>query len=147
MEIAISSQSLDAATRKTGGYMIISTQPPMIYQIYSAHLLSLPSIRKFNADYLLKIAQWLEKKILSAEFRNFPNTVLKLKQQQHQFMELYDQVKTKEKESEGKTYVKANFPFYFPKLVDKNDQRIFEELDDRRKTSMRNRRNNGIPKI
>lgn len=123
--------------------MIISTEPPMISQVYSADLLFTP-IYIFRADYLFKIAQWIEKKIASAEFRNFPKTRERLKDRLEHFMEFYEQVKIAEKESEGKTNVKANFPFYRPRIDNRNDQSLFERLEDRRKTSAFDRRHNKI---
>jgi len=109
--------------------------PPLpILMQYDSNLLSAP-IFSFDADYFRKIAEWIEKKVHSAEYRKFPNTIQKLKQQQQQFMELYERAKTKEGENKNKTNIKANAPFYRPRLANINDQRSFEKLNDRRRIS------------
>lgn len=119
----------------------ITTIPPLISTRFDAHLLSRPFPR-FNAENLLFLAKWIEKRVNSNEFRGFPGSIQTLKDKINHFMELYDQVKSKEKESEGKTFVKAKRPFYRPRLPNKNDQRIYERLDDRRKASHRMVRKN-----
>lgn len=123
----------------------ISHIPPMPMK-FNPHLLSSP-IFKYDAEYLLKIADFLKKKVNSSEFHKFPATIVKLKIQHQQFMELYERAKIKEREVKEKAFVKANAPFYRPRLANKNDQRVFERLDDRRKTSEHDRRNSNLSKV
>lgn len=119
---------------------------PPIPMKFDPNLLSTPIFR-YDADYLLKIAQWLEEKILSPEFRKMPETVGKLIIKHQQIMELYERAKIEEREAKEKTHLKAQAPFYRPKLSNRNNQRLFERLDDRRKTSVFDRKNNTISKI
>jgi len=113
---------------------------PLIKVNYNPNLLSTP-IFIFNAEYLLKIVQWLEKKLLSNEFHKYPATVVKIRLKIKHFMELYERAKDEERQTKEKTFIKANAPFYRPRLSDRNDQRTFEKLNDRRKTSEYNSRN------
>ncbi len=107
---------------------------PLIEIKFNKNLLSIP-YPGFKAEYILKISNFLEKKISSSEYRKFPNTVGKLTVKHMQLMELYEQAKIKEEESKGKTFIQAKMPFYRPRLANRNDQRLFERLDNRRKAS------------
>jgi hypothetical protein len=95
----------------------ISHMPPMPMK-FDSHLLSRPTFG-FTADYLRKISAFLQKKIDSAEFRKFPATIKKLKQQQQELMELYEWAKIKERETKGKTNYKTCWLFYRPYLTEK----------------------------
>lgn len=118
-----------------------SILPPSIQQDLDLNLLSKPKWR-FDAEYLRKIAQWIEKRIDRAEFKRCVKTRNDIYLKYMQFMELYEQAKTKEKESKEKTSRKISWPFYRPRLPNKNDQRIYQRLNDRRKTSERKLRKN-----
>jgi hypothetical protein len=126
--------------------MTIITECPPLSMKFDPHLLSRPTFG-FTTDYLLKISAFLKKKIDSAEFRKFPATIQKLKQQHQEIMELYEWAKIKEKESKGKAFIKANAPFYRPRLIKKDDNRLFERLDKRRASSNKDGANNAIPEV
>lgn len=119
---------------------------PMIPINFDRNLLSIP-IFKFDSEYLLEIAQWLENKLLNREFHKYPSTIVKIRQQIKQFMELYERAKDEEREAEGKTFIKAKEAFYRPRLSNRNGQRAFEELDNRRKTSKYDRKNIKVSKV
>lgn len=123
----------------------ISHMPPMPMK-FDPHLLSRPTFG-FTADYLRQISAFLQKKIDSAEFRKFPATIQKLKQQQQELTELYEWAKIKEREAKGKAFIKANAPFYRPRLIKKDDNRLFERLDKRRASSNKNGANNAVSKV
>lgn len=110
------------------------------------NLLSI-AIFRYDADYLLKIAQWLEKKLLSAKFRTRPTRQILLMVKLKEFKELYVRAKDAEREAQGKAFIKANAPFYRPRLRNRNAQRAFEELDNRRKISENDRSHNKVSKI
>src|SRR5580765_5864203 len=99
--------------------MIITQIAPMPIQ-FNPHLLSLPTWG-FSTKNLIKISDFLQKKIDSAKFNKFPATIKKLKQKQQQFMELYERAKTKERETKEKTCIKTNAPFYRPRFANCND--------------------------
>lgn len=127
--------------------MIKSSMPPLIDMKFTPNLLSTPIFR-FDAEYLKKINDWLEKKIHSHEFRNHPGSIKKLKQKQQQFMELYDCAKIREREAEKEAYIKAKSLFYRTRLPKQDDRAIFDRLVDRIKTSeFMLRKNNAVSKI
>lgn len=119
---------------------------PLIHLKYNKNLLSVPTC-VFSSENLIKISDWLLEKIERDEFKKFPATLVKLKQQHKQFMELYELCKIKEKEAKGKPFIKANSLFYRPRLGNKHDELLFERLEHRRKTSISDRRSNEISKI
>lgn len=123
--------------------MTILTSCPPIPIKFDPHLLSMPTFG-FSAKKLQKIAEFLKKKVNSGQFKKFPRTKNNVYLKYMYFMELYAQVKNKEYESKGKAFIKANAPFYRPRLADSNDQRLLERLDNRRKTSEFDRRHNKI---
>lgn len=131
-----------------GEYEMISTFshiPPMPMK-FDPNLLSMPTFG-FRAEYLYQISDFLQKKIDSAEFRKFPKTLERLKNKQEHFMELYERAKIKEREAKGKAFIKANAPFYRPRLIKKDDNRLFERLDKRRASSNKNGANNAVSKV
>lgn len=122
---------------------------PQIEMKLNPKLLSTPTWG-FDADYLHKIAWWILGKIGRSEFKNMPNTKSDLRFKYHKFMELYDQAKTKEKESKGKATRKSFQIFYRPRFDNESDEYLFRRLDNRRKTSERMRNSgkcNEISKI
>jgi hypothetical protein len=122
------------------------TQVPDINIKFDRNLLS-ANTYKFDAEYLLKIAEWLEKKLLSSEYLKYPRTIIKIREQIKHFMELYERSKDEEREAKGKAFIKTKVPFYRPRFANGNEQRLFERLDDRRKTSKFDRKNNAVSKI
>ena len=126
--------------------MITTTHFPPLPITFSRDLLSTPIFR-FDAEYLRKIGDWLLEKIDSAKFHKFPSTIVKLKKKHQQFMELYERAKIEEGKTEGKKFIKSKSPFYRPRLSDKNEQRAFEKLDYRRKTSEFDRRYSKVSTI
>jgi|SRR3974390_280267 len=108
---------------------------PLIPVRFNPHLLSIPTFG-FSARHLLSLAEWVEKRILRAEFRKFPATIQALKQKHQQLMELYERTKIEEGKAKEKAFVKAHAPFYRPRLDNKNDERLFERLNDRRRMSV-----------
>lgn len=119
--------------------------PPMPMK-FDPNLLSMPTFG-FRAEYLYQISAFLQKKIDSAEFSKFPATIHKLKQKQQQFMQLYERTKIEEEQAKTKTCLKTQWIGYRPRLANKNDQRVFERLNDREKTSKRDRRDGKVSKI
>lgn len=125
----------------------ITIQCPPIGINFDPFLLCTP-IYKFNVENLRQIAEWLQKNILGNKYRKFPNTIGELIIKHQKFIELYEKVKIEEEESKGKPYLKTNWPFFRSRLPNKNDQRIFERLENRIKTSKRRlRKNNKISKV
>jgi hypothetical protein len=117
--------------------MVFTTKshPPSIPMRFNPQLLSTPTFG-FSAKKLLKIAEFLKKKVNSNEFKKFPATLTKLKQQHQQFMELYERAIIEEKQAKEKKGLKTHWLGYRPRLVNRNDQRLFERLDDRRRMSV-----------
>jgi hypothetical protein len=116
--------------------MTITTQcVPPIPMTYNRDLLSTP-IPRSDADRIHELSAMLLKRIESDEFKRFPSTLKKLQQQHQQFMELYERAKTEERKVKEKAFVKTYAPFYRPRLNNKNDQRLFERLEDRRRMSV-----------
>ena len=116
---------------------------PKIPMKFRSDLLSVPTPKfKRNSGDLLQISAMLLKKIDTARFRKFPETVMKLKQQHQKFMELYACAVEKEKETEGKPFIKAQEYFYRYRFIDKNDQRLFERLEGRVYSSKHGNRKN-----
>lgn len=113
----------------------IISHPPSISARFNSQLLILPTFG-FSAKNLLKIAEFLQKKLNSNEFKKFPATLKKLKQQHQQFMEIYERAIIEEKQAKEKTNLKTQWFGYRPRLVNRNDQRLFERLDDRRRMSV-----------
>lgn len=111
--------------------------PPIVVK-FNQNLLSIP-IFGFRAEYLYQISVFLQKKIDSSEFRKFPSTILKLKQKQQKFIELYERAKIEEEKAKAKMYVKTKCIGYRPRLPNRNDQRIFERLSNRTETSKRDK--------
>lgn len=102
---------------------------------FDPHILSKYTFSfRYNSEHLLKIGNFLLKKINRDEFHKFPATVMKFKHQHKKFMELYGRAKIKEREVEGKAFIKANAIFYRPRFANRDDQRLFERLYDRTKT-------------
>lgn len=126
--------------------MQIITTCPAIPIRFDSNLLSTPTFG-YTAENLKSIGDWLLKKIESAEFRKFPATISKLKQQHKKFVELYERAKTHEEQNKTKKHIKTQWLGYRPKMANQNDQRLFERLDNRRKTSEHDRRNNNIQSI
>jgi len=118
---------------------------PLISMKFNPNLLSTPTFG-YSAEYLYQISDFLQKKIDSAEFRKFPSTIEKLKQKQQQFRELYERAKTQEEQAKTKTCLKTQWLGYRPRLSNRNDQRIFERLDDRRKAFEYDCRKNNVSK-
>lgn len=134
--------------QSSGEYEMISTiihMPPMPMK-FDPNLLSMPAFG-FRAEYLYQISAFLQKKIDSAEFRKFPATIQKLKQKQQQFMELYERAKIKEEQAKTKTRLKTQWLGYRPRLANKNDQRVFDRLNNRAETSKLDRRHSKVRKI
>jgi hypothetical protein len=110
---------------------IITTKliPPPISQYFNANILSTPYFR-FDADYLLKIAKMIYKKILSSKYRKFPATIHELKKQYTVFMDLYERAKIQERETEKEEFIKARMLFYRTRLSKQDDRSIFRRLEN-----------------
>ncbi len=114
---------------------------------FDRNLLSVPTFG-FRAEYLYQIGLFLQKKIDSSEFNKFPSTIEELKKKQQKFMELYERAKIEEEQAKTKTCLKTQWLGYRPRFTNKNDQRVFERLDNRAEAFKRQlRKNNGISKI
>ena len=128
--------------------MITTTQmPPLLSMCLNPDLLSMPIFRH-DAEELRKIADWLEKKIICNEFKKHPTKrILLMVKHAKEFMELYERAKIQEREAKEKTFVKANAPFYRPRFANRNDQRLFERLDERRNAFSHLRKNISLSKV
>jgi hypothetical protein len=115
--------------------------PPVIEMKFAPKLLSNP-IFVFDANYLLKLAEWIEKKLLRPEFRKHINTKNKIYLKYLEFMELYERAKVKERENKGKTCLKTQGLFYRPRLNKFDDQHLFERLERKIRSSKQYRRHN-----
>ena len=119
---------------------------PLISIKFNPYLLSVPTFR-YDAEYLHRISAFLQKKIDSAEFQKFPTTILKLQKKQSQFKELYGRTKIEEEQAKEKTCIKTQWFGYRPRLPNRNDQRVFDRLDNRAETSKLDRRYHNVSKI
>lgn len=117
--------------------------PPQISMHFDRNLLLNP-IPTYSAENLLKIAEFLHRKLNSTKFNSHIRTKNKLYIKYLEFMELYGRAKIEEGKSKTKTILKTKWLGYRPELANRNDQRLFERLSDREKTSKRNRRSNEI---
>lgn len=125
----------------------IDVQWPPIKMKLDHKLLSYPFF-KFDSNYLLKISEFLLNKMGDISFYKFQRTKNNIYLKHLYFMELYEQAKIKEEECKGKAINKASWPFYRPRLPNKDDQRLFERLDHRANTSQRMlRKNNKVSKV
>ena len=120
--------------------------PPPIHMKFDPNLLSMPTWQ-YSAERLHQISAFLLRKIHSAGLKKHPKTVKILVMKYENFMELYERSKTLERENKEKTFIKTQMFGYRPRLANKNDQRLFERLDDRRKTSKYDRRNHALSKV
>ena len=112
---------------------------PPIMQTFNPHLLSTPYF-KFDAEYLHKIAQYLQKRIQNPKYRKFPTTLKDLEKQHKIFMDLYERAKIQEREIEEERFVKAKMPFYRTRLPKQNDGAIFRRLENKARFSDSNRK-------
>ena len=104
---------------------IVSTSLLELGNFFDANLLSKPSI-KFGHDskYLFTIFEFIEKKL----FKKCINNTIRLKRYndlKKQFLELYEQIQTKEKELEGKTEHITQGSLYFIPSLDKKSEELF----------------------
>ncbi len=114
---------------------------PSIPITFDANLISMSTFG-FSAKYLYQISVFLQKKMDSAKFRKFPTTISKLKLKQQQFQELYERAKIEEEEAKTKLFIKTLWLGYRPRLVNRNDQSVFDRLNDRAEASKREFRKN-----
>lgn len=121
----------------------ITVQCPPIQIPLNANLLSMPTFG-FKAEHLLKIADWIINKTTHGKFNKCPERMDQIHHIYLRFMELYERAKVKEKQNKEEKRCTTAGPFYFPRLGNKNDQRLFERLEHREKTSRYDRRNHKI---
>ena len=109
---------------------ITTTFGPQIIQCFDKKLLTVNHRLQDDADLLLKIGEGLLKKINSAEYIFFPETVRKLKEQYQKFMVLYEQSKAKEKQNESSNQkeIKTKEFWYRIKLPNRSNNTIFNRL-------------------
>lgn len=107
---------------------------PLIHVIFDSHLLSKPTWG-FKSKYLLKISEFLQKKIHSGKFKKNFGATKKLKKKHHEFMEIYERVKVEEGKDKGKKYMQTECFGYTPRFTNRNDQRAFEKLNNRAQIS------------
>lgn len=122
---------------------ILRSDAPLITYKFNKNLLSTP-VCGFKVENLLKILQWLEKRIISGKFRKHPHTVLKIREKIKQFMDIYEQAKEKEGLVGEKKSGRAKSIFYRPRLDNRCDQRIYERLNNRKIKSEFDRLNNAF---
>lgn len=123
-------------------HTIYSSCPPMPMK-FNPNLLSMP-LFGFSTKNLQKIAEFLKKKLNSPEFKKFPNTKERLENKHQYFMEIYGRAIIEEEKTKEKKALKTQWFGYRPRLANRNDQRLFERLDNRRETSASDRRHNKI---
>lgn len=114
--------------------MQITTDCPSIRIKFDPKLLSTP-IYGYDSEYLYRISEFLKNKIKSNEFRQFPDSIERLKQKHQKFLDLYERAKIEEEQAKTKTRRKTQMLGYRPRLANKNDQRIFDGLSDRAQMS------------
>lgn len=112
--------------------------PPQIGMCFDRKLLLNPMLT-YSAENLLKIAEFLHRKLNSTEFNSHIRTKNKLYIKYLEFMELYGRAKIEEGKTKTKTCLKTQWFGYRPRLANKNDQRVFDRLSDRAETSKRGR--------
>ena len=110
--------------------MIITTciLPPEINQRYNRSLLSTPIFR-FDADYLLKMANKIYKQIVKGQFKSFSKRKRELILMYNYFMELYGRAKIEEGKNKEKTNGKTSMFFYRTRLPKQDDRTIFNRLE------------------
>jgi hypothetical protein len=113
-----------------------SSRPPLIHMLHSADLLSMPTF-KFDADYLLKIAQYLQKRINHKKFKQFPGRVKELNYQIDTILELHGIAKSKEKALHEEKGNKTQWPFYRTRLPSKDDNTIYDRLERKSRPATR----------
>jgi hypothetical protein len=107
----------------------VTHYPPPIIQSFNSDLLSTPMIKfRDDADMVLPLAQFLEKKIKSRKHRKFLQTIQRLEKKHQNFMELYERAKTKERDIEKEVFIKAKSVFYRIRLHNQSDESIFRRL-------------------
>jgi len=127
--------------------MITSTVcAPDIANLIDPNLLSIPMFRH-DAEYILKIANYLLLKIVNRKFRKFPKRVEKLLEDHARLMELYGRAKDKEGQIKDEKGVKTRMPFYRFELPNRVDQSIFKRLERKRADSIHDRQHYAIQKI
>ena len=119
---------------------------PQIPMKFSPDLLSSPYPR-YDAERLKTIADWIQKNVQGRDFTKNIRTRNKIYFKYLEFLEIYERAKTEEGKVKGKTFIKTNRMFYRPRLSNRDDQAVFERLENRRKTSERDRGNVKVSKI
>jgi hypothetical protein len=109
-------------------------KPPSIKRTFNPNLLSVPTFG-FSSKRLKMIFDYVDNRINKRDLNKFPNTISKLKILCEQFVELYEKAKEKEEDTEAKTPRQTEMLGYRPRLSNKNDQRVFEGLRARVRSS------------
>ena len=125
---------------KTESTPITSYKTPM--EPFDYLLLSTP-FPTYNIERLHDLVKWLMEALSSHRYRRYPSTIEKIKKKYNLFMELYERAKAKKRENKEKKFIPTNATFYRPRLGNRNDQRLFDRLDERRKASI-HRKNDDI---
>jgi 6-pyruvoyl-tetrahydropterin synthase len=106
---------------------IIESLPPQILQSFDSKLLSTP-MPKFREDseILLNIYNWIVRRL--AKRCKTPQKQAKYLELQNEFLGLYERIKEKEKDLEGKAKHKTQrWGYSFPS-IDRNLQTVFRGL-------------------
>ncbi|SRR5216684_989022 len=109
----------------------MSSLPPLIQQSFNSNLLSSPSPSfRQTSKALLYVYNYIETRLAK---KVNENSIRKQKYEnlKNQFLELYERIKTKEKELEGKTEHFTQRPFYFTILSNRIQQSFFTRLEYR----------------
>lgn len=106
--------------------MITTNMPPMIMQSFDRQLLSRPCKLNDNGSNLDRVYQYIKRKI---DKKPIGNKVYELEEE---FLEIYERIKAKEKDIEGKTGYKVQRPFYRFEKSNRKGQDVFERLRHKR---------------
>ena len=121
---------------------IRSILPPLLTH-FRHDLLSMPMTSfYYNPNDLKKIADWIEEKLIDTKYKTHLNTIGTLINKLQEFKEIYGWAQARKGEIEKQTDWKAMQPFYRPRLPNRNDQRVFEGLERKVRTSERQLRTN-----
>ena len=100
----------------------ITNIPPLILQYYDRKLLSYPGKLSDDSSKLDHVYQYIKYKI---DKKPVGNKVYQLEQE---YLELYERIKAKEKDIEGKTEYHTQRPFYYFGRSNRKGQDIFKRL-------------------
>jgi hypothetical protein len=115
--------------------------PPMITQSFNRKFLW---VCGWKLEKILKLIEFLKRKISSKEFNKFPASQNNLLIELQFTLEIYELAKQKESQKKEGSITKADGLFYKPELDSKADIQIYGRLERRASCSESDRRRNEI---